>query len=110
MQGMKVTEEREIGVHRREVVVSAGMVALLAALLGDRPEWWCEDEPFGRTQDIQAAAFTPDEEINIRVYRAASPAVVNITTIAVAMIFSSTPAEGRHRIWGDYRPLGPYPH
>jgi S1-C subfamily serine protease len=78
--------------HRREVVVSAGMVALLAALLGDRPEWWCEDEPFGRTHAIQAAvAFTPDEEINIRVYRAASPAVVNITTIAVAYDFFLNP-------------------
>ena len=48
--------------------------------------------PFGRTQDIQAAvAFTPDEEINIRVYRAASPAVVNITTIAVAYDFFLNP-------------------
>ena len=78
--------------RRREVVVSAGMVALLAALLGDRPEWWSEDEPFSRTHDIQAAvAFTPDEEINIRVYRAASPAVVNITTIAVAYDFFLNP-------------------
>jgi len=58
------------------------MVALLAALLGDRLEWWRKEEPFIRPHDIQAAvAFTPDEEINIRVYRAASPAVVNITTI-----------------------------
>ena len=78
--------------RRREVVVSAGIVALLAALLGDRPEWWRENEPFGRTHDIQAAvAFTPDEEINIRVYRAASPAVVNITTIAVAYDFFLNP-------------------
>jgi len=78
--------------RRREVVVSAGMVALLAALLGDRPEWWSEDDPFSRTHDIQAAvAFTPDEEINIRVYRAASPAVVNITTIAVAYDFFLNP-------------------
>jgi S1-C subfamily serine protease len=79
-------------IRRREVVVSAGMVALLAALLGDRPEWWSEDDPFSRTHDIQAAvAFTPDEEINIRVYRAASPAVVNITTIAVAYDFFLNP-------------------
>ena len=78
--------------RRREVVVSAGMVALLAALLGDRPEWWSEDGPFIRPHDIQAAvAFTPDEEINIRVYRAASPAVVNITTIAVAYDFFLNP-------------------
>jgi putative serine protease PepD len=43
-----------------------------------------------------AAAFTPDEEINIRVYRAASPAVVNITTTAVAYDFflNPVPKEG----------------
>ena len=76
----------------RKMVVAVGMGTLLAALLGDRPEWWCEDEPFGRTRDIQAAvAFTPDEEINIRVYRAASPAVVNITTIAVTYDFFLNP-------------------
>jgi S1-C subfamily serine protease len=78
--------------HRREVVISVGMVALLAALLGDRLEWWREEEPFTRPYNIQAAvAFTPDEEINIRVYRAASPAVVNITTIAVAYDFFLNP-------------------
>jgi S1-C subfamily serine protease len=78
--------------HRREVVISVGMVALLAALLGDRLEWWREEEPFTRQYNIQAAvAFTPDEEINIRVYRAASPAVVNITTIAVAYDFFLNP-------------------
>jgi S1-C subfamily serine protease len=78
--------------RRREVVVAAGMVALLAALLGDRPEWWREEKPFIRPHDIQAAvAFTPDEEINIRVYRAASPAVVNITTIAMAYDFFLSP-------------------
>jgi S1-C subfamily serine protease len=76
----------------REVVVAVGMVALLAALLGDRLEWWRKEEPFIRPHDIQAAvAFTPDEEINIRVYRAASPAVVNITTIAVAYDFFLNP-------------------
>jgi S1-C subfamily serine protease len=78
--------------HRREVVISVGMIALLAALLGDRLEWWREEEPFTRPYNIQAAvAFTPDEEINIRVYRAASPAVVNITTIAVAYDFFLNP-------------------
>jgi S1-C subfamily serine protease len=76
----------------RKIVVAVGMVALLAALLGDRPEWWRKEEPFIRPHDIQAAvAFTPDEEINIRVYRAASPAVVNITTIAVAYDFFLNP-------------------
>jgi len=50
-----------------------------------------------RSQDILAAlAYTPDEEINIRVYRAASPAVVNITTTAVAYDFflNAVPQEG----------------
>jgi S1-C subfamily serine protease len=76
----------------REVVMSVGMVALLAAILGDRIGWWREEEPFIRPHDIQAAAaLTPDEEINIRVYRAASPAVVNITTTAVAYDFFLNP-------------------
>jgi S1-C subfamily serine protease len=76
----------------RKVVVAVGMVALLAALLGDRLEWWRKEEPFIRPHDIQAAvAFTPDEEINIRVYRATSPAVVNITTTAVTYDFFLNP-------------------
>jgi S1-C subfamily serine protease len=76
----------------REVVVSVGMVALLGVLLGDRLEWCRKEGPGPRPSDIQAAvAFTPDEEINIRVYRAASPAVVNITTIAVAYDFFLNP-------------------
>jgi S1-C subfamily serine protease len=79
-------------VRGRKVVVAVGMVALLAALLGDRLKWWRKEEPFIRPHDIQAAvAFTPDEEINIRVYRAASPAVVNITTIAVTYDFFLNP-------------------
>jgi S1-C subfamily serine protease len=78
--------------RRREVVVSVGMVALLSALLGYRLEWWREEDLFTRSYTIQAAvAFTPDEEINIRVYRTASPAVVNITTIAVAYDFFLNP-------------------
>ncbi|MBI3327132.1 MAG: trypsin-like peptidase domain-containing protein [Nitrospinae bacterium] len=36
-------------------------------------------------------AFTPEEEVNIRVYRLASPAVVNITTTAVAYDFFLNP-------------------
>ena len=40
VQGMNTAESVRSVLHRREVVVSAGMVALLAALLGDRPEWW----------------------------------------------------------------------
>jgi len=47
---------------------------------------------FDQAAVIQAAtAFTPDEEINIRVYRAASPGVVNITTSAVAYDFFLNP-------------------
>ncbi len=76
----------------RDVGVAVGMVAFLAALLGDRLEWRREEKPFLRSHDIQAAvAFTPDEEINIRVYRSASPAVVNITTIAMAYDFFLNP-------------------
>jgi S1-C subfamily serine protease len=81
----------------RQVGAAVGVVALLAALLGDRPEWWRGEEPFTRARNLQAAvALTPDEEINIRVYRAASPAVVNITTIAMAYDFflNPVPKEG----------------
>ena len=76
----------------RELGVTVGMVAFLAALLGDRHDWWRAQETFIQPHAIQAAvAFTPDEEINIRVYRAASPAVVNITTIAMAYDFFLNP-------------------
>jgi len=73
------------------------MIVLFAGILGDRPDWWREQEPLIRPHDIQAAVvLTPDEEINIRVYRAASPAVVNITTTAVAYDFflNAVPKEG----------------
>ena len=76
----------------RELAVLVGMVALVAGVLGDRLPLWREEEPFIRPHGIQAAvALTPDEEINIRVYRAASPAVVNITTTAVAYDFFLNP-------------------
>src|SRR5207342_428513 len=81
----------------RELGVTVGMVAFLAALLGDCHDWWRAQETFIQPHAIQAAvAFTPDEEINIRVYRAASPAVVNITTIAMAYDFflNPVPKEG----------------
>jgi S1-C subfamily serine protease len=81
----------------REAVVTVGMVAMLAAILGDGFGWWRAEEPFVSPRGIQVAvAFTPDEEINIRVYRAASPAVVNITTTAVAYDFflTAVPKEG----------------
>lgn len=81
----------------RGVAILAGTSALLAGILGDHLELWREQEPFTRPHEIQAAvAFTPDEEINIRVYRAASPAVVNITTTAMAYDFflNPVPKEG----------------
>jgi S1-C subfamily serine protease len=81
----------------RGVAILAGTSALLAGILADHLELWREQEPFTRPHEIQAAvAFTPDEEINIRVYRAASPAVVNITTTAMAYDFflNPVPKEG----------------
>jgi putative serine protease PepD len=51
-------------------------------------------EPHASVQAPAAEAaveFTPDEHINIRVYRMASPAVVNITTTAVAYNFFLNP-------------------
>ncbi|MGH8067042.1 MAG: S1C family serine protease [Candidatus Entotheonellia bacterium] len=83
--------------YGRGTAVLLGIVALLAGVLGD-PLWlWLEEKQFISPQDVQAAvAFTPDEEINIRVYSAASPAVVNITTTAVAYDFflNPVPKEG----------------
>jgi S1-C subfamily serine protease len=79
------------------MAVLLGIGALTAGVLGDRLWLWMEEERFIRTPEIQAAVvFTPDEEINIRVYRAASPAVVNITTTAVAHDFflNPVPKEG----------------
>ena len=45
--------------HRREVVVSAGMVALLAALLGDRPEWWCSSSPSAAHKTSRRQSLSP---------------------------------------------------
>jgi S1-C subfamily serine protease len=83
--------------YGRRTIVLLGMVGIVAGGLGGRfwlgpKEDWCL-----RAQDVHAAlVFTPDEEINIRVYRAASPAVVNITTTAVAYDFflNPVPKEG----------------
>jgi S1-C subfamily serine protease len=78
--------------HRRNMALLLGIGALCAGVLGDRLWLWMEGETFDYSADIQAAvAFTPEEEINIRVYRAASPAVVNITTTAVAYDFFLNP-------------------
>jgi S1-C subfamily serine protease len=83
--------------YGRGTVVLLGIVALLAGVLGASHRLWRQEEQFISPQDVQAAvAFTPDEEINIRVYSAASPAVVNITTTAVAYDFflNPVPKEG----------------
>jgi S1-C subfamily serine protease len=78
--------------YRRHIALLLGIAALCAGVLGDRLWLWMEGETFEHTADIHAAAvFTPEEEINIRVYRAASPAVVNITTTAVAYDFFLNP-------------------
>lgn len=74
-----------------------GISALVAAAMGDCWWDWMGAAPCIRAPHIQAAlAYTPDEEINIRVYRAASPAVVNITTTAVTYDFflNPVPKEG----------------
>jgi putative serine protease PepD len=76
----------------RQGGVALGIMALLAVLLGGRLDWWRGEAPIIQSRHLHAAvALTPDEEINIRVYRAASPAVVNITTIAVAFDFFLNP-------------------
>jgi S1-C subfamily serine protease len=80
-------------VHRkRGMTVLLGISILVAGAVGDHMWVWMNETIFIRPPDIQAAvAYTPDEEINIRVYRTASPAVVNITTTAVAYDFFLNP-------------------
>ncbi len=83
--------------HRRWTVVLLGIVGIVVGGLGDRHWLGLKGGQCIRPQDVHAAlAFTTDEEINIRVYRAASPAVVNITTTAVAYDFflNPVPKEG----------------
>jgi S1-C subfamily serine protease len=82
--------------YGRVTAILLGIVAFVGGL-EDRLWMGLRAEQFIRPPDVQAAvAFTPDEEINIRVYRAASPAVVNITTTAVAYDFflNPVPKEG----------------
>jgi S1-C subfamily serine protease len=83
--------------HGRWTVVLLGIVGIVAGGLGDRHWLEFKGDQRIRPLDLHAAvAITPDEEINIRVYRAASPAVVNITTTAVAYDFflNPVPKEG----------------
>jgi len=77
---------------KRHLVPLIIVFAFLGGLLTHQLALWGE-----RYADVQpgaaqaAAEFTPDEQINIRVYRMASPAVVNITTTAVAYDFFLNP-------------------
>lgn len=77
---------------KRHMVPLIIVFAFLGGLLTHQLAFWGE-----RYADVQpgaaqaAAEFTPDEQINIRVYRMASPAVVNITTTAVAYDFFLNP-------------------
>jgi S1-C subfamily serine protease len=76
----------------RGMGVLLAMAALLVGVLANRLWLALEEARFIRPPDLQAAtAYTPDEEINIRVYRSSSPAVVNITTTAVAYDFFLNP-------------------
>jgi S1-C subfamily serine protease len=76
----------------RGMGVLLAMAALLVGVLADRLWLVLEEARFIRPPDLQAAtAYSPDEEINIRVYRSTSPAVVNITTTAVAYDFFLNP-------------------
>jgi S1-C subfamily serine protease len=78
--------------HGRHIALLLGVAALCAGVLVGRLWLWMEGGTIDHAAALQAAtAFTPDEEINIRVYRAASPGVVNITTTAVAYDFFHNP-------------------
>jgi S1-C subfamily serine protease len=78
------------------MAVLLGIGALLAGASGDRLGLWMDGEVLVPPRSQAAIVFTPDEEINIRVYRTASPAVVNITTTAVTFDFflNAVPKEG----------------
>ena len=82
---------------------------LLTAVLGLATGWWIWERPLARygsqgsnTSSVSAAeslanyAGSPDEENNIQVYKAVSPAVVNITstTIQYDFFFNVFPSQG----------------
>jgi S1-C subfamily serine protease len=77
---------------RRGVGLLLIMAAVGAGGAGDRL-WQSIDTGIPELPAVVQATvtLTPDEEINIRVYRSASPAVVNITTTAVAYDFFLNP-------------------
>ena len=84
-------------VARWSAVLLVGMGIFLGGLLGNQLWPWIDRDIDVRPPSVQAAVeFTPDEHINIRVYQMASPAVVNITTTAVAYDFflNPVPKEG----------------
>jgi S1-C subfamily serine protease len=79
-------------VAQRRLVLLVGAAALLGGLLGGQLWVWIDRAADLQPPAVQAAVeLTPDEQINIRVYRLASPAVVNITTTAVAYDFFLNP-------------------
>ena len=82
---------------KRGIGLVLGLCALLSGAMGPRLRSWLDVDVLVQTATVQAApGLTPDEEINIRVYRMASPGVVNITTTAVAYDFflNPVPQEG----------------
>ena len=82
---------------KRGIGLVLGLWALLTGAMGHRPWSGRDVDVLVQPATAQAApGFTPDEEINIRVYRLASPGVVNITTTAVAYDFflNAVPQEG----------------
>jgi S1-C subfamily serine protease len=78
------------------VAALLGIGAFLAGASGDRLGLCMDGEILVPPASQAAVVFTPDEEINIRVYRTVSPAVVNITTTAVTFDFflNAVPKEG----------------
>jgi S1-C subfamily serine protease len=82
---------------KRGIALVLGLCALLTGAMGHRLRSWLDGDVLVQPATVQAApGLTPDEEINIRVYRMASPGVVNITTTAVAYDFflNPVPQEG----------------
>ena len=80
----------------RGIGLGLGLCTLLTGAMGHWLWSWMDADVLVQPPTVQAAGFTPDEEVNIRVYRVASPGVVNITTTAVAYDFflNAVPQEG----------------
>ena len=76
---------REV-VRRQPGIRSIGVLAFVAGLMGGQV--WA-------STGVTLVGFSPEEEVNIRVYRSASPGVVNLTTTAVAHDFFLNPIPQR---------------